>query len=75
MRGASSRRSSSASAVVGRSVRSPRSAWSWRIQVRIASGWMPSSRATWAIGRRGCSDRHSRSARSFNSTGYLRCCH
>jgi hypothetical protein len=67
-----SRRSSSASAAVGRSLRSPRSASSWRIQVRIAPGWIPSSRATWAIGRRGCSERQSRSARSFSSGGYLR---
>jgi hypothetical protein len=33
---------------------------------------MPSRRATWAIGRRGCSKRHSRNARSFSSGGYLR---
>src|SRR6266498_593772 len=38
----------------------------------MASGCTPSSRARCAIGRQGCSERHSRTARSCNSTGYLR---
>ena len=65
-------RSSSNCSVVSRSSRSPRLASSWRIQLRRASVCTPSSRARCAIGRRGCSERHSRTARSCNSTGYLR---
>src|SRR5690606_7594167 len=62
--------SSSYSAVVSRSSRSPASASAWRTQPRRASLWMPRSFATCAIGRPVV--RTSRTARSRSSSGYLR---
>jgi hypothetical protein len=62
---------SSTISVVGRSCRSPRSASSWRIQFRNASGCTFSSRASCAITGLGSDSRYSRAVRSRSSTGYF----
>ncbi len=66
-----SRLFSSTIAVVGRSSRSPRSASSWRIQFRKASGCTFSWRVNWAITGLGSDSRYSRTARSRSSSGYF----
>src|SRR5690606_20576768 len=66
-----SRRNSSSSAVVNRSRRRPRSASSWRIQLRNASGCTPNCSASRRITGFGSDSRYKRTARARNSSGYF----
>src|SRR5690606_37498655 len=66
-----SRRNSSSSAVESRSRRRPRSASSWRIQLRNASGCTPNCSASRRITGFGSDSRYKRTARARNASGYF----